>query len=73
VRTLQQAVLAYQRGELIGGLAGCPEGGWGDTQQARQQLLEQLPLRQLRSYTLEQLIDAVYYVDSCGKYRARSI
>lgn len=43
-------------------LSGCPEGAWGETRQAKQQMLELLPHRQDRDYTIEEWIEAAYRV-----------
>lgn len=52
------------------GLSGCPEGGWPETRQARQRILESLPYEDRRTYTVDQLIDALYFVNN-GRYWLR--
>jgi len=54
------------------GLDGCPVGGWGETQQALRQLAEDLPLKSERTYSVQQVVDALYDVDSAGRYRVRA-
>jgi hypothetical protein len=53
-----------------GYLVGCPVGGWPETVQARRQLRDELPLRCLRSYTLDDFIKKVYVVDQSDRYRS---
>lgn len=54
-------------------LDGCPVGGWPETEQAWNVLLNALPVRDLRSYTVNEFVDAVYRVDSAHRYRARTL
>lgn len=51
-------------------LDGCPVGGWPETEQAKRAILNDLPLRSCRSYTVDQWIAAVYRVDSADRYRS---
>ena len=44
-------------------LHGLPEGGWPQTQQARLDILEYLPLRDMRSYTITEFIGATYLLE----------
>lgn len=57
----------------IAWLHGCPVGGWGETQQARSQMCEELPHRSERSYTIDDVISALYTVDSADRYRCREV
>lgn len=54
------------------GLGGCPVGGWAETQQAIRRITEELPMPNERSYTTHELIDALYEVDSAGRYQYRA-
>jgi hypothetical protein len=51
------------------GLAGCPEGGWGETQQAMDRMRGELPFE--RAFTAREVIDALYLVDTNGRYQVR--
>ena len=50
-------------------LAGCPEGGWPETEQARRQIVEYLPARSERSYTVSEFIAAAYTLDHTQRYQ----
>lgn len=51
------------------GLGGCPEGGWGETEQARHRIVEVLPHRTERSFTVDEVIDSLYAVNPItGRY-----
>jgi hypothetical protein len=74
-QTLRQATLLIASGDIAliraaHALDGCPIGGWAETQQARRRMLEELPSRAARSYTLTEFTDAVYTVDTADRYRA---
>jgi hypothetical protein len=75
-QTLSQAVYlasTNQSRSLVlaaNALIGCPVGGWPETVQARQRILDELPLRSQRAYTIEQWVDAVYRVDHTDHYRS---
>jgi hypothetical protein len=69
--SLRQRLAIVRRDGLRCGLDGCPVGGWGETEQALRQLAEELPLRQLRAYTVHDLVQALYYVDQADRYRWR--
>jgi hypothetical protein len=72
--TLKQALYLFSCGKRIirCGLAGCPEGGWAQTEQARAQLLDELPLRSERAYTVDEFISAAYELDHAGRYQVRA-
>lgn len=53
------------------GLAGCPEGGWPETQQAMRRIADELPLRDTRAYRVHDVVDALYAIDHAGRYCAR--
>lgn len=55
----------------LGCLVGCPAGGWGETQQARRQVIEEIPHRELRSYSVDELISAALVLDHADRYRWR--
>lgn len=50
-------------------LAGCPVGGWGETGQAMRRVADALPFRADRTYTLDDLVDAVMTVDAADRWR----
>jgi hypothetical protein len=52
-------------------LAGKPVGGWAETQQAKRHIRDELPVRSMRAYTLDEFISAAYIVDSSDRYRTR--
>lgn len=51
-------------------LHGCPVGSWGETEQARLVIADQLPPRAKRSYTIEQWVDRCYTIER-GRYVRR--
>lgn len=72
-QSLRAAVRAIQTGamQIHGGLDGLPVGGWPETQQAVRQLEESIPGPWARSYTVEQIIDAVWATDASGRFVRR--
>lgn len=72
--TLKHAVAKFHLGRggyARGGLAGCPAGGWPETEQAFRRIADALPLRDMRSYTVQQFVEACYFVDHAGRYQVR--
>lgn len=51
-------------------LHGKPVGSWGETQSAMRDLRNDLPLRMLRAYTVDEFVSAIYTVDSSDRYRS---
>lgn len=51
-------------------LRGCPEGGWNETQESRDEIRGLLPHRQDRSYSLVEFIERCYVVID-GRYQPR--
>lgn len=73
-QTLQQALRLERAGQLKiaeCGLAGCPAGGWAETQQAMRRIADELPRSDERSYSVHDLVDALYSVDHADRYRYR--
>lgn len=70
-QSLADAVAKVKSGAYRCGLDGLPEGGWAETVQARIRLLELIPSPGERSYVVDELIAAVYTIDSTGRYRYR--
>ncbi len=71
-QSLRQTVSLVRSGRLrVDGLAGCPVGGWAETAQAMRRIEDELPHRSQRSYTLAQIVDALYAVDHADRYRPR--
>ena len=75
-QSLRSALAAVRRGgeisRAVNGLAGCPLGGWAETQQARAAIVEALPLRIDRAYTVDDLIAACLREGHAGRYEWRT-
>lgn len=75
-QTLKQAIYLATSGEsrpmqsAARALDGKPVGGWPDTQQARREVRNALPVPGARSYTVDQFVSALYTVDSLDRYRS---
>lgn len=75
-QTLKQAIHLATTGESRDlrraalALDGKPVGGWPETQQARREVRELLPLESLRGYTVLDFIEAAYKLDSADRYRS---
>jgi hypothetical protein len=71
-QTLKQAITTAERmGALRCGLGGCPQGGWPETRQAMERIEDCLPRREMRTYALQDFVDALYTVDHAGRYQVR--
>lgn len=75
-QSLAQAVTLIRSGKGMRdvarcGLSGCPVGGWPETRQAMRRISEALPASDRRSYTVAQLVDAIYVVDAADRYQWR--
>lgn len=76
MQSLKQAVTLARSGKSVAlvraahALEGCPVGGWGETAEARRDIVEYLPARHARSYTLDDFISTVYTVDHADRYRS---
>lgn len=76
IQSLAQAVAIARnatRGDMAhaaSALAGCPVGGWPETEQAMRAIRDALPLRSTREYTTAEFVSAVYYVDHADRYRS---
>lgn len=55
------------------GVCGCPAGGWAETQQALSRLVDALPLRRHRSYTVDDIVDAVLELDHADRYQWKEV
>lgn len=53
----------------LNGLVGCPVGVWGETEQALRAVTEELPRRECRTYTLNDLTTAVLEHDHADRYQ----
>jgi hypothetical protein len=77
VESIKTRIAKIRRGDraTVGtwALIGCPSGGWGETAQARQQLADTLPDRSRRSYTVTDLISALYALDHADRYQPREV
>ena len=71
--SLKQRLRIIERDGLNCGLDGCPVGGWPETERAKRNLLDVLPSREERTYTLGELIEALYTVDHAERYRVREV
>jgi hypothetical protein len=71
--SLKQAlkIIATGRRNSVWALVGCPDGGWGETMQAWRRVGDDLPHRTERSYTVVQLVEALYVLDHADRYRPR--
>lgn len=72
-QSLAQAIRLVRSGRGLHGvtrcgLAGCPVGGWPETVQAISRMDDELPFRAERSYTVYDLIEALYEEDHTGRY-----
>jgi hypothetical protein len=56
-QTIKQALRSPAIRRALNGL-GCPVGGWAETEQARMRVYEEMPIRELRAYTLNELVAA---------------
>jgi hypothetical protein len=76
-QTLAQAVYLVRTGRSrslirgLGQLVGCPEGGWAETSQGWSRLHDELPRRDEREYTADQLVEACLRLDHADRYRWR--
>jgi hypothetical protein len=50
------------------GLAGCPVGGWAETEQAMRRIRDELPMKCDRSFTVRDVVDALYCEDHNCRY-----
>ena len=62
-QTLNQALNNPSIRRALGSFVGCPEGGWGETDQAERRLNDALPYRFQRTYTMSELINAALEVN----------
>lgn len=71
--SLKKALFLAETGKRRGlrALDGKPAGGWPETQQARRDTREALPLQSQRAYTVDEFVSAFYTLDSADRYRAR--
>jgi len=72
LRSIKAAMKSPAIRRALGGLVGCPVGGWAETAQARRRLIDELPLRAERSYSADDLIEAALTVDHAGRYQWRT-
>lgn len=56
----------------LNGLAGLPSGGWAETDQATREVVEELPHRSEREYSVHDLISAAMKLDHANRYEWRS-
>jgi hypothetical protein len=55
----------------LNGLVGCPVGGWAETAQAERRLVDELPRKAARTYSINELIDAALVADHADRYAWR--
>ena len=64
MKTLEQAIIAVEKGRLKPQLGGLPVGDWPETRQAIRELKSELPPlgrgKDCRNYAVSELIDALY-------------
>jgi hypothetical protein len=70
-QTLTQAMQTEEIRRALGGLIGCPCGGWPETLQALRQLSDALPYREMRDYTLVDILDAALVLNHADRYAWR--
>lgn len=75
-QSLKQALRLIRSGRGLcdvtrSGLAGCPVGGWAETAQARSRMIDALPVRSARAYSVDDIITALYAEDSAGRWQYR--
>jgi len=56
----------------IGGLVGCPVGQWAETAQSMSRLRDDIPRRDARSYTVDELVAAALTIDHADRYQWRT-
>ena len=67
-KTIKTALKRPAIRRALNGLVGCPVGGWGETAQARRALVDELPLRALRNYSVGDLVEAALSLDHADRY-----
>ena len=70
-KTIKQALTQPHVRRALNGLVGCPEGGWGETQQALQQIQNALPRREERDYSCRELISTALTLNHANRYAWR--
>jgi hypothetical protein len=69
--SLRDRLRIIERDGLLGGLGGLPVGDWPETRQAKSRMIDGLPNRCDRTYTIGDLIDALYIETASGRYARR--
>jgi hypothetical protein len=72
-QSLTQALALFRSGKGLQGitrcgLAGCPVGGWPETEQAKRRIADELPPRAMRSYTVDDVVGELYSVNHANRY-----
>lgn len=57
----------------VSGLVGCPVGGWAETTQARRRLIDELPWRAERTYSVDDVIAEYLEIDHACRYQLRAV
>lgn len=71
MQTIDRALTRPAIRVALNGLAGCPAGGWAETDQAMRRIADALPAKAQRSYTLYQLVAAAMRLDHADRYQWR--
>jgi len=70
-QTIEKALQCTDIVRALNGLVGLPVGGWGETSRARAELRGELPVRDDRDYTWQQLVEHALTEDHTGRYAWR--
>lgn len=75
-QTIEDALKDPRILDALHGLLGLPVGGWPETASARSELRGELPPRDQREYTWQQLVEYAMYehgadAEGCGHYKWR--
>lgn len=55
-----------------GTLVGCPVGGWAETMQAKRAIVDELPSRAERDWSVADFLDAVFEINAAERYVFRA-
>jgi len=72
-KSIKSAIKSADIKRALNGLVGCPAGGWPETQQARNCIIDALPIRADRSYSVDDLIAYAMIVDHADRYQFRGV
>jgi len=68
--TIKQALKTPAVRRALNGLVGCPAGGWGETEQAVNRIVEALPIfPMVRTWKVSDLINEALVLDHADRYQ----